>query len=143
MQHKNNKICRIILREDGTRLLRLNHYLSSTTNLESSSNDRSWIWGAQDFSDNEPGGVFHSFAIRFKTKALAEQFENMFILAKCVSEKTEETRQQIEPQLVQEEEEEKPLLSEPVKEEKEQPTVSKEPSTTDAVAAPFVFPRTN
>lgn len=138
MQHQINKICRLVLWEDGTRLLRLNHYLSSTTELtQFSGSEKSWLWAAQDFSDGEPGGVFHSFAVRFKTKMLAEEFEKMFILAKCQSEKAEGTRTVIEPQKVEEEDvKETVAFSGPKKEEQEKAVKPKA-----EVSEPFVFPR--
>jgi len=102
LQHEVSNICRMVLRENGTGTLRLNHYLSATTKLSQGSNDRSWIWAAQDFSDNESSGTFYSFAIRLTTKAFADQFKSMFTQTKEVTNQPEGERKRMKPVIVEE-----------------------------------------
>ena len=52
MQHKSTKKTRLILREEKTLKLRMNHFVSDKVDLaKNMGSNRSWTWVARDYSE--------------------------------------------------------------------------------------------
>jgi len=78
MEHKETHKIRILMRQEKTFKVRLNHYLVPGLELtEMHGSDRAWMWNCpMDYSEEEPQPDI--FAIRFKDHELALQFKNAF-----------------------------------------------------------------
>ena len=64
MQHKETKKHRLILREEKTLKLRMNHFVTAGIDLKpNNGSDRSWTWTTEDFSEEEAASM--TFAIKF------------------------------------------------------------------------------
>jgi Ran-binding protein 1 len=65
LKHKETGYVRIILRQDKTLKLRLNHKVQPAATLApNAGNDKSWVFTAQDFAEEKL--ETHSFALKFK-----------------------------------------------------------------------------
>ena len=76
--HKETAKHRLLMRRDQVHKLCLNHYINGEMQLMPMANaaGKAWIWHADDFTEGE---VEHQqFAIRFKTKDIADDFKNVF-----------------------------------------------------------------
>ncbi|XP_013778960.1 E3 SUMO-protein ligase RanBP2-like isoform X2 [Limulus polyphemus] len=63
---------RLLMRRDQVLKVCLNHNVTSDIKFNKK-DDRSWTWGATDFSEGEPNPA--RFAIRFKSEAVSQQFK--------------------------------------------------------------------
>jgi Ran-binding protein 1 len=74
LQHKETRRTRLVLRENKTLKLRMNHVVSSLVKLAlNAGSDRSWTWSTTDYAEDE-GGKNETFAIKFKTADVASGF---------------------------------------------------------------------
>jgi Ran-binding protein 1 len=74
LQHKEHKIIRFLMRQEKTLKVVANHIVNPSVQLKSNAgSDTSWVWAAQDFSEGEL--TLETFAIRFKTPEIAEEFK--------------------------------------------------------------------
>lgn len=74
MKHKETSKVRIVMREDKTLKLRMNHHIAPETELKvNAGSDRSWTWSATDFSEENP--TLWTFAIRLKNSEGADEFK--------------------------------------------------------------------
>eukprot|EP00475_Leptophrys_vorax_P025867 TRINITY_DN3620_c0_g1_i1.p1 TRINITY_DN3620_c0_g1~~TRINITY_DN3620_c0_g1_i1.p1 ORF type:complete len:187 (+),score=74.04 TRINITY_DN3620_c0_g1_i1:152-712(+) len=74
LQHKENKIVRFLMRQEKTLKVVGNHIVNPSVTLRANAgSDTSWVWAAQDFSEGEL--ALETFAIRFKTPEIAEEFK--------------------------------------------------------------------
>lgn len=74
MQHKENKQVRVVLREDKTLKLRMNHFVNPEVELKANmGSEKSWTWATTDYGDDE--ALEQTFAIKFKTEELAAEFK--------------------------------------------------------------------
>ncbi|VDP01640.1 unnamed protein product [Soboliphyme baturini] len=73
LKHNDTGNVRVVMRQDQSLKVCLNHYLPPSVPL-AHRNDRSWMWGANDFSD----GITKEelFCAKFRTKAEADLFQS-------------------------------------------------------------------
>jgi len=78
LEHKNTHRVRILMRQEKTLKVRLNHYVTPGLELDPmSSSDRAWKWYCpNDFADEEPHPDL--FAIRFANHENALKFRDAF-----------------------------------------------------------------
>jgi len=78
MQHKETHKIRILMRQEKTLKVRLNHYVVPGLELnEMPGSDTAWMWNCpMDYADEEPQPEI--FAIRFKTHEFALSFKEAF-----------------------------------------------------------------
>ena len=75
LQHKENKMIRVVLREDKTLKLRMNHLVNAEVELQpNSGSEKSWTWATTDYA-TEAAGEEETFAIKFRTEQLAGEFK--------------------------------------------------------------------
>eukprot|EP01036_Dinobryon_divergens_P034204 gene34204-44187_t len=80
LRHKENSRIRILMRQEKTMKVIVNHFLDPRIGLSvHTGSDKSWIWVAYDFSDNEL--VETTFAIRFSSSENAQEFKGEFTKA--------------------------------------------------------------
>ena len=74
MQHNETKKVRVILREDKTLKLRMNHIVNPAVELKpNAGSEKSWTWASTDYASYE--ALEETFAIKFRTEALASDFK--------------------------------------------------------------------
>lgn len=79
LQHNETKRVRIILRQEKTLKLVMNHYLSSDVEWKpNQGSDRAWTWTITDYSDTEKGPELTTFALKFRTAELASEFKTLY-----------------------------------------------------------------
>ncbi|XP_071799079.1 uncharacterized protein [Asterias amurensis] len=77
MRHKDNGGLRLLMRPEKVLKECANHRITDDIKLESlKSSDRTWVWHALDYSEDEP--CHEQFAIKFKTPELAVEFKQRF-----------------------------------------------------------------
>jgi len=78
MKHKESQKIRILMRQEKTLKVRLNHYVVPGLELsEMASSDRAWMWNCpMDYSEEEPQPDI--FAIRFANHENALKFRDAF-----------------------------------------------------------------
>ncbi|XP_033637920.1 E3 SUMO-protein ligase RanBP2-like [Asterias rubens] len=77
MRHKDSGGLRLLMRREQVLKLCANHRITDDIKLESlKSSDRTWVWHALDYSEDEP--CHEQFAIKFKTPELAAEFRRRF-----------------------------------------------------------------
>jgi Ran-binding protein 1 len=65
LKHRETGFVRLILRQDKTLKLRLNHKVQPAATLApNAGNDKSWVFTAEDFAEEKL--ETHTFALRFK-----------------------------------------------------------------------------
>lgn len=80
LKHKDTKKIRVLMRRDKTLKVCLNHFVRPEYELkENVGSDRSWVWHAQDFAENELAD--QTFAIRFQNTETAQKFKEEWL--KC------------------------------------------------------------
>lgn len=72
LQHRVTNKFRIVLREDKTLKVRMNHFVSPTVELKPN-NEKSWMWTTTDYAEEEPST--QTFSIKFTTAELANEFK--------------------------------------------------------------------
>lgn len=78
LKHKENNRIRILMRQEKTLKILVNHFVDPRITLTpNSGNDRSWVWVAFDFSNGETLEET-TFAIRFKDADIAAAFKKAF-----------------------------------------------------------------
>ena len=84
LQHKQSYRVRLLMRREQVLKLCLNHYLSDDMEIKpmSNSDNKAWIWYANDFSEGE--SKHEQFAARFKNAEISSQFKQAFEDAKKV-----------------------------------------------------------
>ena len=86
LKHKEHSKIRLLMRQEKTMKIIANHFLDPRCKLEVSvGNDKSWVWGAFDYSDGQ-SLVDTTFAIRFKTVEIAGEFKEAFLKAQADNE---------------------------------------------------------
>jgi Ran-binding protein 1 len=91
LQHKQTKIVRFVMRQEKTLKVVANHLVNPTAELKANSgSDTSWVWVAQDYAEEEP--TIETFAIRFKTPEIAEEFKTKYDEFRVSNKKTLESR---------------------------------------------------
>ena len=80
LRHKQSKNVMFILRREGTNKLAAQHQLVAGLKLKPNANsDKAFVWTSSlDFSDDDEEGHPETFAIRFATKELADEFKRVF-----------------------------------------------------------------
>jgi hypothetical protein len=74
MQHKETKKIRVLLREDKTLKLRMNHTVSPEVELKpNQGSEKSWTWATTDYALDSASE--ETFAIKFKTEEAAREFK--------------------------------------------------------------------
>lgn len=103
LKHKDSKRIRVLMRQEKTMKLIINHFLDPRIRLvPNSGTDKSYVWNAFDFSDGEL--IETTFALRFGNAEVALEFKKNFedgqneMLAHLASEqnaqeKTEEDKE--------------------------------------------------
>ena len=77
LKHKENGRIRALMRQEKTLKVIVNHFLDPRITLTpNAGNDRSWVWVAFDFADNEL--VETTFAIRFASPEIAAEYKAEF-----------------------------------------------------------------
>ena len=75
--NKGNAKVRLLMRRDKIQKICANHYLSIEMELKPNvGSDKSWVYTAQDFSENE--AKYEQLAIRFKDSEIANAFKSKF-----------------------------------------------------------------
>jgi Ran-binding protein 1 len=74
LQHKANKMVRIVLREEKTLKLRCNHVIHPQIAIKpNAGSDRFWAWRTEDYAEEPP--ITETFGIKFKTPEIANEFK--------------------------------------------------------------------
>lgn len=78
LKHKETSRIRVLMRQERTLKVIANHALDPRIELtpNASAVDKSWVWTAWDFAENEL--IDTMFAIRFKTPEIATEFKEKF-----------------------------------------------------------------
>lgn len=77
LKHKEHGRMRVLMRQEKTMKVIVNHALDPRITLEpNSGSDRSWVWSAFDFAEGEL--VETVFAIRFADSDIANNFKKIF-----------------------------------------------------------------
>lgn len=77
LKNKSSGKVRLLLRQDKTGKLCMNHNILPEMNLsQNAGSDRSWVWACLDFSEGK--GDNQVFAIRFKNADIAKEFKTHF-----------------------------------------------------------------
>jgi len=77
LRHREHQRCRILMRQEKTMKLIINHLLlPGLTLVAHANNDRAWVWRAEDFSDGEIKVT--DFCIRFADSDIANAFKESF-----------------------------------------------------------------
>eukprot|EP00834_Sanchytrium_tribonematis_P008489 NODE_1014_length_2669_cov_0.795720.p2 type:complete len:187 gc:universal NODE_1014_length_2669_cov_0.795720:598-1158(+) len=75
--NKGNARVRVLMRRDKIQKICANHYIDKSMELKPNvGSDKSWVYTAQDYSENE--AKFEQFALRFKNSELANIFKDKF-----------------------------------------------------------------
>ena len=75
--NKSNAKVRLLMRRDKIQKICANHYLSVEMELKPNvGSDKSWVYTAQDFSENE--AKHEQLAVRFKNSEIANAFKSKF-----------------------------------------------------------------
>lgn len=88
LKHKTTGYVRIILRQDKTLKLRMNHKVAVTAPAKltaNAGNDKSWVWTAEDFADEKVETM--TFAIRFKDVEMSKAFAAAYEGARAANAK--------------------------------------------------------
>jgi Ran-binding protein 1 len=85
LQNNGNKKVRIVLRQEKTLKLCLNHIVNPKLALQSNpGSDRTWTWRAEDFADPlEP--TTDTFAIKFKNSEVANEFKKQYDVCRAIN----------------------------------------------------------
>lgn len=74
LQHRVSNKFRVVLREDKTLKVRMNHSVNPVVELKPvSGSDKSWMWSTTDYAEDEPQA--QTFSIAFSTADLAKEFK--------------------------------------------------------------------
>jgi len=77
LEHKETRSIRILLRRSQILKLACNHKVTTDIELQPLvTSEKAWCWIANDFAEGAP--QIQQFAIRFKTKELAQEFKEKF-----------------------------------------------------------------
>mmetsp|Transcript_16040 Transcript_16040/g.32067 ORF Transcript_16040/g.32067 Transcript_16040/m.32067 type:complete len:213 (+) Transcript_16040:24-662(+) len=77
LKHKENDRVRVLMRQEKTLKIIANHFLDPRIVLTPNvGNDKSWVWVAFDFSDEEL--IETTFAIRFASAEIAQEYKAEF-----------------------------------------------------------------
>lgn len=77
LQHKENKKCRLLMRQDKTLKIRANHLVMPGVKLqEHAGNDKAWVWSTVDFSEEQQ--KVELFCMRFGSTEKAQEFKKKF-----------------------------------------------------------------
>ena len=77
LRHKESGRARLVMRRDQIHKLCANHYIMPNMELRPNvGSDRSWVWHAQDFSEETVKD--EQLAVKFKSVPLAEEFREVF-----------------------------------------------------------------
>lgn len=77
LKHKDNGRIRALMRQEKTMKIVVNHFVDPRINLVPNvGNDKSWVWVAFDFAENEL--IETTFAIRFASVEIAQEFKKQF-----------------------------------------------------------------
>ena len=77
LQHKENKKCRVLMRQEKTMKIICNHMIDPRIEvMPQMSSDKAWMWSAFDFADGEL--VETIFALRFGNSEIANDFKAKF-----------------------------------------------------------------
>jgi Ran-binding protein 1 len=77
LRHKEHQRIRLLMRQEKTMKVIANHAVDPRIKLEPNvGNDRSWVWSAFDFADEELKETV--FALRFSDSDLAKDFQKAF-----------------------------------------------------------------
>eukprot|EP00455_Lapot_gusevi_P036407 TRINITY_DN4050_c0_g1_i1.p2 TRINITY_DN4050_c0_g1~~TRINITY_DN4050_c0_g1_i1.p2 ORF type:complete len:181 (-),score=67.96 TRINITY_DN4050_c0_g1_i1:224-766(-) len=81
LKHRETGKIRILLRQEKTNKLVMNHLINPLVELRTNAgSDTSWVWSADDFADGEL--KLETFAIRFKNSEIAEAFKTAYDAAR-------------------------------------------------------------
>lgn len=79
LKHKADGRCRLVLREDKTFKLRMNAQISHEVELQpQAGSEQAWMWVCTDYSEGNEGGVKETFAVKFKTPEIANNFKKAY-----------------------------------------------------------------
>eukprot|EP01040_Poterioochromonas_malhamensis_P002853 gene2853-3037_t len=80
LKHKENGRIRALMRQEKTMKIIVNHFVDPRITLTPNvGNDKSWVWVAFDYADNEL--IETTFAIRFASAEIAQEFKKEFTKA--------------------------------------------------------------
>jgi Ran-binding protein 1 len=74
LKHKETGKCRVIMRQEKTFKLRLNHYVPDESLKSNPGSDKAWTWRCSDSATDSGVAEVFSFAARFRTPADAQKF---------------------------------------------------------------------
>lgn len=87
LKHNESNIIRVLLREEKTMKLRMNHFVHPDVELRANQgSDRSWTWACTDYASGE--AVQETFAIRFKNEEIAKAFKDEHDKARAANKAT-------------------------------------------------------
>jgi hypothetical protein len=76
---------RLLMRAEKTLKVRLNHLVGDVTLQPNAGSDKAWNWRWQDFATDSGEPEVHSFAVRFRTKEIADSFNAMWETARAAN----------------------------------------------------------
>jgi len=85
LQDKVSKKYRLIMRAEKTLKVRLNQYVGDVSLQPNPGSDKAWNWRWQDFATESGEAEVYSFAVRFRTKEVADQFNSLWDKAREVN----------------------------------------------------------
>ncbi|XP_022088005.1 E3 SUMO-protein ligase RanBP2-like isoform X2 [Acanthaster planci] len=89
LRHKHSGVLRLIMRREQVLKLCANHRITTDMKLDPlHSSDRSWVWHAVDYSEDEP--CHEQLAIKFKTPEQAHEFKRRLEELQAVRKEEEE-----------------------------------------------------
>lgn len=84
LQHKENKKVRLLLRQEKTLKICMNHLVHPTLELKPNlGSDRAWTWTTLDYSSDPPS--MQTFAIKFKNAEVANAFKEHYAKAATIN----------------------------------------------------------
>jgi len=101
LQHEDSGMVRMVMRQDKTFKVVLNHYISplpDNTLKVNFGNDRSRVWTALDYSDD--GSDLMTFAVKFPKSEEASEFESLFNKAKEINGESDKDKKEQLPKWV-------------------------------------------
>jgi len=126
LKHEQTGVVRMVLREDKTWKLRLNHFVHPNVDLKTKQGmeDRAWTWTASDYTEDE-NTADEVFCVKFKTPEMAQDFKKAYDAAKETNKNSSSSSSSAA----------KPQSSPPRKEEKKSVLSSSSPAASKSIPA--------
>jgi len=113
LQHRATNKFRVVLREDKTLKVRMNHFVNPHVELKPvQGGEKAWMWSTTDYAEDEP--LAQTFSINFSTAELAKEFKAKHDDARLQNGGTVPAKPYVAPKPAPEEPQVEPFTSAPV-----------------------------